>query len=112
MLLRVTLDIELVIQEVHAEILNTPYIIMQICVGWIREARKRIGRTQSCTLMELLRPLASAAYQTMHSVINENEKNKSNTPNDNFALEIRDNHKLVLALILSRSSRFLLPNVH
>jgi hypothetical protein len=92
MLLCITIDIELVIQEVYAEMLDTPYMLcksasdimsdlvgLKIGPGWIREARKRIGPTQSCThLMELLRPLASTAYQTMHSVIDENEKTKSN----------------------------------
>lgn len=92
MLLRMTVDIELVIKEVHAEMSYTPYQLcksasdimsdlvgLQIGSGWIRQARQLIERNQSCThLMELLRPLASAAYQTMHSAIDKNEKNKTN----------------------------------
>ncbi|MEJ1369101.1 MAG: DUF2889 domain-containing protein, partial [Candidatus Sedimenticola sp. (ex Thyasira tokunagai)] len=35
--------------------------------GWMREVRARVGRTLGCThLVELLGPLATTAYQTMH----------------------------------------------
>ena len=40
---------------------------LRIGGGWLRRARERIAHRESCThLFELLRPLATTAYQTLH----------------------------------------------
>ena len=43
----------------------------------MRKARERIARTESCThVMELLGPISTTAYQTMHWAIEERENAK------------------------------------
>ncbi len=78
--LRLTLDLDFVIHEVEASMDETPFTIcsqveknmkklegLQIGPGWLREVRKRVGRTDSCThVYELLNPIATTAYQSMH----------------------------------------------
>ena len=80
MLLRVTLDLDMNIIEVHADMEYAPFTLcrgargvmkklegLQIKSGWLRKARERVGRRTSCThLFELLGPLSTTAYQTMH----------------------------------------------
>jgi len=90
--LRVTLDLKFVIQEVYAASDATPFNVcpkatsamkelvgLRIGPGWVREAKQRIGTDISCThLMDLLRPLATTAYQTMYAEIEEKAQNKPN----------------------------------
>ncbi len=92
MLLRLTLDLEMNIIEVHAGMEYAPFSMcpgaravmknlegLQIKSGWLRQARERIGRRESCThLFELLGPLSTTAYQTMHIAL---EKRADTRPN-------------------------------
>ena len=92
MYLRITVDIKFVIQEVHAVSDDTPFNVcpqatsamqelvgLRIGTGWIREARKRIGTSASCThLMDLLSPIATTAFQTMYAEIEGKAKQKPN----------------------------------
>ena len=85
MYLRISIDIKFVIKEVHAVSDSTPFNVcpkataamqkligLRISAGWIREARKRIGPSISCThLMDLLPPIAATAYQTLYSELEE-----------------------------------------
>ncbi len=44
----------------------------------MRKARELIARTESCThVMELLGPVSTTAYQTMHWAIEEKEREQS-----------------------------------
>ena len=90
MKLCVTLDLNLVIQDIHVEMPYTPFqlcksasnsmknlIGLKIGSGWKRAAAKRIPKTDSCThVMELLGPLSTTAYQTMHHAIESRENSK------------------------------------
>ena len=52
---------------------------LRISTGWIRSARKRISSSISCThLMDLLRPVATTAYQTIYAEIEEKAKKQPN----------------------------------
>jgi len=52
---------------------------LKIGAGWMREARSRVGRTESCThVMELLGPISTTAYQTMHWAIEDRENAREN----------------------------------
>ena len=89
--LRVTLNLDLVIQDIASSSDYTPFRLckkaekamqslvgLQIGSGWMKEARKRVPFSVSCThLFELLGPVATTAYQTMHWAIEEREKQKS-----------------------------------
>ncbi len=90
MTLTMTLDIDLVIRDIRVDMAHTPYqlcksasdtmenlIGLKIKAGWMKEARQRVVRTESCThVMELLGPISSTAYQTMHWAIERREKAK------------------------------------
>ena len=80
MSLRLTLDLDFNIHAVEAVTDESPYRIcgeaaagmqqlvgLRIGAGWMRQVRVRVGGTAGCThLIELLGPLATTAYQTMH----------------------------------------------
>ncbi|MCS4503383.1 DUF2889 domain-containing protein [Arhodomonas aquaeolei] len=80
MALRVTLDDDLTIREVAASMDATPFpdcpgataafqslVGVRIGPGWMKAVRSRIGSVEGCThLFELLRPIATTAYQTIH----------------------------------------------
>jgi hypothetical protein len=80
MWLRLTLDDELTVIEVEAATVAGPFAIcgdialafarlagLRIAPGWRREVQRRLGGVQGCThLWELLGPLATTAYQTIH----------------------------------------------
>lgn len=90
--LRLTMDLDFVIHDVQAISDDTPYSIckttaeamrrmigLQIGPGWMRQVRQRIGRKESCThLMEMLGPLATTAFQTMHVAL-EKRANQQQT---------------------------------
>lgn len=90
MKLCVTLDLDMVIQDIRVEMPYTPFelcksasgkmknlIGLKIRSGWKREALKRIPKTDSCThVMELLGPMSTTAYQTMHHAIENKENSK------------------------------------
>ena len=90
MTLRVALDLDMTIHEVDVQMPYTPFglcktagdamqnlVGLQIGGGWMRKARERIARTESCThVMELLGPISTTAYQTMHWAIEERENAK------------------------------------
>lgn len=79
MWVRLVVDLDLVVIDVQAVSDSTPYrecvqagptlkkiIGARIQAGWSREVKKRLGGAASCThLMELLIPMATAAYQTI-----------------------------------------------
>ena len=50
---------------------------LQIGPGWRRRVHDLVGRTAGCThLVELLGPLATTAYQTMHWALEERAESK------------------------------------
>lgn len=79
MKLILTVDTRLIIQNIRAEMQDTPYtdcgsaglsyeslIGLQIKQGWLDKAKKMLGRAASCThLTELLPVAATAAIQTI-----------------------------------------------
>jgi hypothetical protein len=81
MWIRLTLDEDMVIRDVEAVTDNSPYRIcadvapnfrrligLRIGKGFHRQARERVGGTVGCThIVELLGPVATTAYQTIHS---------------------------------------------
>jgi len=85
MQLRLTIDLDMNIIEAHAGMDYSPFNMcqgaravmkrlegMQIKAGWLREVSARIGRRESCThLYELLRPVSTTAYQTLHRALEE-----------------------------------------
>ncbi|MCF7981051.1 MAG: DUF2889 domain-containing protein [Pseudomonadales bacterium] len=91
MYLRVTLDIEFVIHDVVAVSDYVPaaactsvpdgmkkLIGMRIESGWMKKVQERVGGVRGCThLIELLRPIATTAYQTMYREVEEHNMNKS-----------------------------------
>ncbi len=80
MALRVALDERLVIREVAASMDATPFpdcpgaarafeslVGMRIAPGWMEMVRERVGGVAGCThLFELLRPLATTAFQSIY----------------------------------------------
>lgn len=80
MSMRLTIDLDMLIHGVEAVSDQTPFNIcaeaaaamkrlvgLRIRPGWLRTVRQRIGASAGCThLLEMLRPLATAAYQTTH----------------------------------------------
>lgn len=85
MQLRLTIDLDMRIIEAHAGMDFSPFAMcrgardvmkelagMQIKAGWLREVNARIERRARCThLYELLRPLSTTAYQTLHRALEE-----------------------------------------
>jgi len=85
MQLRITLDIDMVIHAIETNIEYTPFRIcphaaqhmqrlkgLKIGAGWMRQVRELIQAHHSCThLIELLGPLSTTAYQTMHQALEE-----------------------------------------
>lgn len=80
MRLRVTLDENMLIHEIEAVTDASPFAIcpdivdrfklligLTIGPGWTRKAQQRLGGVNGCThLVELLRPVATTAYQTLY----------------------------------------------
>ncbi len=91
MSLRVTLDLDFNIHDVVAVTDDAPFKVcketaagmrlligLKIGSGWMRDVRARVGRTQGCThLLELLGPLATTAFQTMHKALEERANNEA-----------------------------------
>ncbi|NKB62387.1 MAG: DUF2889 domain-containing protein [Gammaproteobacteria bacterium] len=85
MKIRITLDLEMQIHHVETCVSYTPFRIcpnaaasmkriegLRVGSGWMREVRKLIPFTDSCThLIELLGPISTTAYQTMHRALEE-----------------------------------------
>ena len=81
--LRVTLDLDFMIHDIEAVSDDTPFGVcngaeqamkrlvgLTIGPGWMSRVKKRIESNQGCThLVELLGPLATTAYQTLHPEI-------------------------------------------
>jgi len=90
MRLRLTIDLDFVIQEARAASDHTPFEIctraaiemnalvgLQIGRGWMKRVRERIGTDRSCThLIDLLGPIAATAYQTLHAALEERERKR------------------------------------
>lgn len=80
MWIRLTVDSDLVVREVHVAVHRSPYPLcpavlpnfqrlkgLPIAKGWRRAARERLGGVNGCThLVEMLAPLATAAFQTVY----------------------------------------------
>ena len=85
MSLRLTLDLDFLIHAVDVAMDSTPYGIcrqvetnikklagIRIGPGWLKQVRQRMPRTDGCThLYELLNPIATTAYQSMHLALEE-----------------------------------------
>lgn len=79
MWMRITVDDEMTLREVAASTDFSPFpscpnaatvyerlVGLRIGPGWTERVKERIGTTEGCThLFELLRPLATAAFQTL-----------------------------------------------
>jgi len=90
MWLRLTIDLDFLIHDVHAASVQTPFAIcpraasamreligLRIAPGWRKQVRERIGSHQSCThLMDLLGQLTATAYQTLHAALEEREEKR------------------------------------
>lgn len=90
MSLRVTLDLDMRIHAAEASSDFTPFAVctsaadqmqklvgLSIGPGWMRQVRERIGSECGCThLIEMLGPLATTAYQTMHKALEDREEAK------------------------------------
>jgi hypothetical protein len=88
MWLRLTLDDELTVQNAEAASDYFPFHIcpgaaphfaklkgLKIGAGWRRKVRELVGGIQGCThLVELLTPLATAAYQTIYPLREARER--------------------------------------
>ena len=86
--LRVTLDLDFLIHDVIAVTDATPFNVcnetaevmnrikgLTVKPGWMREVRARIGGACGCThLIEMLGPVATTAFQTMHWALEERAK--------------------------------------
>ena len=90
MKLVVTLDLDMIINHIAVDLQYAPFALcagasnkmekligLKIGAGWMREARERVAKAESCThLMELLAPISTTAYQTMHWALEEREQQK------------------------------------
>jgi len=93
MSLRVTVDDDLVIRAVEAVTDSSPFTIcaevapayqrlvgLTIGPGFTRAVSRVLGRAEGCThLVDLLKPLAATAYQTLHAAREEKRKQASPT---------------------------------
>ncbi|MFM0517702.1 MULTISPECIES: DUF2889 domain-containing protein [Caballeronia] len=85
MMLRITIGVDFVIHDAHAESITVPYVGhcdtiapeyrklqgMTLASGFMREIRSLFGGVQGCThLTELIGAVATAAFQTMSEEIN------------------------------------------
>lgn len=92
--LRVTLDLDFLIHRVDVAMDDTPFGIcrqvevnmkrlegLTIGPGWLKRARERLPRTESCThLMDLLNPIATTAYQSMHTALEARRREMPDPP--------------------------------
>ncbi len=88
--LRLTLDVNLVIQNAEASLQVTPFnrcptiqnnvsrlIGLKIESGWTQKAKERIGGVAGCShLMELLRPMATTAIQAIYPYLTFDQDGK------------------------------------
>jgi hypothetical protein len=94
MWLRLTIDDDLVVHEAVAVTDAAPYAVcpaitpafaalkgLRIGPGWRREVSSRLGGVKGCThLVELLWPLATAAYQTVQPILARERPAASDRP--------------------------------
>ena len=94
MSIRLTIDDELVIHEAVGCMDHTPYPIcgkaafavdelrgLKLGPGWTRRAHKLMGGRRGCThLFELLRPIATACFQTMSDSRSGDDKKHNSKP--------------------------------
>ena len=94
MWLRLTLDDDLTVIEVEAATVAGPFAVcaaitpafaklagLKIGPGWRGEVQRRLGGVHGCThLVELLAPLATTAYQTIHVWRAKHEPTPGNRP--------------------------------
>lgn len=91
MQLRITVNEEMVIQDVAACIDHSPFNVcdtitpafdvlkgMQIGPGWNKNVRAKLGGVKGCThLVEMLAPLATATYQTLYPALKRRREAQS-----------------------------------
>ena len=82
MWIRLTIDDDMVIHACEASMDSQPYTVcsaitpnfgklagIKIARGWIRQANRAVGGVHGCThLRELLRPIATTAFQTIYGM--------------------------------------------
>ncbi|MCP4284869.1 MAG: DUF2889 domain-containing protein [Gammaproteobacteria bacterium] len=90
MWVRISLDLDFMIHDLEAVTDLSPFKVckeategmkkligLRIGPGWRRKVHDLVGRTAGCThLVELLGPLATTAYQTMHAALEERAETK------------------------------------
>jgi len=88
MWLRMTIDDDLLIHDIEACIDQSPFAVcaeitgrfsqligLRIVSGWNRKIHELLGGTQGCThLLELLRPMATTALQTIYDTTRDKPK--------------------------------------
>lgn len=98
--LRLTLDETLTVKGVEASIEQSPFnqcsqiepafkvlIGEQIGPGWNRKVRESLGGVKGCThLVEMLGPLATAAYQTVYPALARRRRAQGEPPKDTPSL--------------------------
>ncbi len=96
MRLRLTLDEDMLVKEAEASIDDSPFNFcpaispafkvlegMQIGPGWNRRVREKLGGVKGCThLVEMLAPIATAAYQTLYPVLKRRRESQSEQERD------------------------------
>jgi len=104
MQLRLTVDLDMNIIEAHAGMDFSPFnmcrgardvmqrlVGLQIKAGWLRDVNARMERRARCThLYELLRPLSTAAYQTLHRAMEERAERRADSKGNRARPKIID----------------------
>lgn len=94
MWIRLTIDEDMVIHEAEASIEFGPYAVcpdivdrfrrlegLRIGAGWTRAVGQRVGGVNGCThLVELLRPIATTAFQTLVAARSKRPQNPNERP--------------------------------
>ena len=90
MWVRISVDLDFVIHDLEAVTDLSPFHVckeategmkkligLQVGPGWWRKVHDLVGRTAGCThLVELLGPLATTGYQTLHAALEERAERK------------------------------------
>ncbi len=97
MFVRLIVDPQMVVQGVEVVMPSTPYAVCgsaapafqglvgkQIGSGWRRSVNEAVGGTKGCThVRELMQPLATVAFQTIHGWRRANDKRPNTMPDPN-----------------------------
>ena len=97
MAVRLTVDPQMIVRGVEVVMPSTPYAVCesaapafqglvgkQIGAGWRRSVNEAAGGTKGCThVRELMQPLATVAFQTIHGWRRNNDKRANTIPDPN-----------------------------